>query len=225
MPPYALPANQTQSGIKSRSSKSGTAQNFNELRFEDKKDSEHIYFHAEKDFTRIVENNDVLKVGFDKKDAGDQTIDIYNNRTTTIEQGNEKLQVKVGNRETLVDTGNDTHVVKTGNRETTVTTGNDTHTISTGNREVTVSKGNDTLTVTTGNMTVTVTAGTCKITAGTAIELICGGSSIKMTPSSIAIESPTINIKASGTLNAESPATTVKGTGMLTLQGGVVKIN
>ena len=225
MPPYALPANQTQSGIKSRSSKSGTAQNFNELRFEDKKDSEHIYFHAEKDFTRIVENNDVLKVGFDKKQAGDQTIDIYNNRTTTIEQGNEKLQVKVGNRETLVDTGNDTHVVKTGNRETTVTTGNDTHTISTGNREVTVSKGNDTLTVTTGNMTVTVTAGTCKITAGTAIELICGGSSIKMTPSSIAIESPTINIKASGTLNAESPATTVKGTGMLTLQGGVVKIN
>lgn len=225
MPPYALPANQTQSGIKSRSSKTGTAENFNELRFEDLKDSEHIYFHAEKDFTRIVENNDVLKVGFDKMDAGDQTIDIYNNRTTTIEMGNEKLQVKTGNRETLVDTGNDTHTVKTGNRETTITTGNDTHTISTGNREVTVSKGNDTLTVTTGNMAVSVTAGTCKVTAGTAIELIVGGSSIKITPSSIDIASATINIKASGALTAEGVQSTVKGSAMLTLQGGVVKIN
>ena len=37
MPPYALPANMTQSGIKSRSSKGGTPDNFNEIRFEDKK--------------------------------------------------------------------------------------------------------------------------------------------------------------------------------------------
>ncbi len=33
MPPYGLPANATQSGIKSRSSKGGSADNFNELRF------------------------------------------------------------------------------------------------------------------------------------------------------------------------------------------------
>ena len=37
MPPYELPANQTQSGIKSRSSKAGGSPNFNEIRFEDKK--------------------------------------------------------------------------------------------------------------------------------------------------------------------------------------------
>ncbi|HEX8755740.1 MAG TPA: type VI secretion system tip protein TssI/VgrG, partial [Steroidobacteraceae bacterium] len=39
-PPYSLPDNKTQSGIKSRSSLEGTADNFNELRFEDKKGSE-----------------------------------------------------------------------------------------------------------------------------------------------------------------------------------------
>ena len=39
MPPYALPDNKTQSGIKSRSSLGGTSDNFNELRFEDKKGS------------------------------------------------------------------------------------------------------------------------------------------------------------------------------------------
>ena len=39
MPPYDLPANKTQSGIKTRSSKGGGAANFNEIRFEDKKGS------------------------------------------------------------------------------------------------------------------------------------------------------------------------------------------
>ena len=82
--PYTLPDNKTQSTIKSRSTTGGTDQNFNELRFEDKKDSEEIYFHAEKDFNRVVENNDTLKVGFDKKDKGDQTIEIFNNQTITI---------------------------------------------------------------------------------------------------------------------------------------------
>ena len=35
MPPYELPTNQTQSGIKTRSSKGGSPDNFNEIRFED----------------------------------------------------------------------------------------------------------------------------------------------------------------------------------------------
>ncbi len=40
--PYELPANATQSGTKSRSSKGGTPANFNEIRMEDKKGAEHI---------------------------------------------------------------------------------------------------------------------------------------------------------------------------------------
>src|SRR5262249_53483613 len=80
MPPYKLPDNKTQSGMKTRSTKEGDAKTFNELRFEDKKDKEEVYFHAEKDFNRVVENNDTLKVGFDKKDKGDQTIEIFNSQ-------------------------------------------------------------------------------------------------------------------------------------------------
>lgn len=44
--PYELPANQTQSTIKSDSSKD--AEGFNELRFEDKADEEEIFVHAQK---------------------------------------------------------------------------------------------------------------------------------------------------------------------------------
>src|SRR5207244_1037045 len=82
MPPYTLPDNQTQSGVKTRSSKGGGTEDFNELRFEDKKDSEDIYFHAQKDFHRVVENDDDLKVGHD------QTIEIKNDRTETVKEGN-----------------------------------------------------------------------------------------------------------------------------------------
>src|SRR5690606_24652259 len=47
----------TQSGIKTRSTKGGTPQNYNELRFEDKKGEEQIYVHAEKNYDTMVEND------------------------------------------------------------------------------------------------------------------------------------------------------------------------
>ena len=55
MPPYALPANATVSTVKSNSSKGGKG--FNELRLEDKKGSEKIFMHAEKDFDLRVKND------------------------------------------------------------------------------------------------------------------------------------------------------------------------
>jgi len=53
----------TQSGILTRSTKEGTGENFNQIRFEDMKDSEEIYVHAEKDMLRVVENDDTEDVG------------------------------------------------------------------------------------------------------------------------------------------------------------------
>jgi type VI secretion system secreted protein VgrG len=82
MPPYDLPAEQTKSTVKSRSSKQG--EGFNELRFEDKKGSEEVFMHAERDFLGVVKNDDVLKVGFETADKGDQTIDIKNDQALTI---------------------------------------------------------------------------------------------------------------------------------------------
>jgi type VI secretion system secreted protein VgrG len=82
MPPYELPADQTRSTVKSRSSKGGDG--FNELRFEDKKGSEEVFMHAERDFLRVVKNDDVLKVGFETADKGDQKIDIRNDQSLAI---------------------------------------------------------------------------------------------------------------------------------------------
>ena len=108
MPPYGLPDNQTQSGLMSRSTKNGNNETFNELRFEDKAGEEHIYFHAEKDFERIVENNDKLVVGVDKKDPGDQSIEVHGNRTAEIKTGNDEITVSQGNHSINVKAGQST---------------------------------------------------------------------------------------------------------------------
>ncbi len=55
MPPYALPENKTRSTIKSDSSKGGGG--FNEFRLEDKKGSEQIFVHAEKNQDIRVKND------------------------------------------------------------------------------------------------------------------------------------------------------------------------
>jgi len=98
MPPYALPGEQTKSTIKSNSSKNGAG--FNEIRFEDKKDGEEIFIQAERDFNRVVKNNDTLKVGFGKADKGDQTIGIKNDRS-----------IDVGNNQSTTIKGDETHTV------------------------------------------------------------------------------------------------------------------
>jgi type VI secretion system secreted protein VgrG len=126
-PPYKLPTNKTQSGFKSRSTLDGTDATFNELRFEDKKGEEEVYFHAEKDFNRVVENNDTLKVGFDDKDDGDQTIEIFNNRTLkvgdpTAPDGSQTTEIHKDRTNTL-NTGNDTIQVKMGDRTVNVDLG------------------------------------------------------------------------------------------------------
>jgi type VI secretion system secreted protein VgrG len=93
-PPYELPANRTQTGIKSRSSKEGNTENFNEIRFEDKKGQEEIYLHGEKDWTIVIENdknqivgsNETLSVGNnrDKKVGVNQTETIGSNKTINV---------------------------------------------------------------------------------------------------------------------------------------------
>lgn len=85
-PPYDLPVNMTQSGIKSRSSKTGTPEHYNELRFEDKKGAEQVYLHAEKDQKIEVENDESHSVGHDrKKDVkNDENTSIGKNRTESV---------------------------------------------------------------------------------------------------------------------------------------------
>lgn len=79
-------SSKTQSGIKSRSTKGGTAQNYNEFRFEDKKGGEQVYLHAEKDFDTHVENDQSLTVeaNRNKMVGKNETYEVKENRNKTI---------------------------------------------------------------------------------------------------------------------------------------------
>jgi type VI secretion system secreted protein VgrG len=94
MPPYNLPGNMTQSGIKSRSSKGGSPANYNELRFEDKKGSELITLHAEKDQSIEVEHDEAHWVGHDRTKTidHDETTHVKHDRTETVDN-NETITV------------------------------------------------------------------------------------------------------------------------------------
>ena len=63
MPPYTLPDEKTKSTIKSDSSKGSGG--FNEIRFEDKKGSEQLFFHAEKNQDVRVKNDALTFIGHD----------------------------------------------------------------------------------------------------------------------------------------------------------------
>jgi type VI secretion system secreted protein VgrG len=91
MPPYGLPADKTQSGIKTRSCKAGGPDNFNEIRFEDKKGSEQLFVHAEKDSRFETEHDRSEWVGHDEE------VKVDNDRNRNVGK-NEK--VKIGENQT-----------------------------------------------------------------------------------------------------------------------------
>lgn len=211
MPPYELPGNKTRSGIKSRSTVNASPANFNEIRFEDKKDAEQIYVHAEKDFDRVVENNDTLKVGFEKKDKGDQSIDVFNTQTITVgcPQATDGSQI--------------TTVYK--DRSATIETGNESVRIKMGNRDVTLDMGNDSLTLKMGNQTTKLTLGKSTTDALQSIELKVGQSSIKVDQMGVTIKGMMIKVEGTVQTQVKGLITQVNGDAMLQARGGITMIN
>ena len=117
MPPYELPANATQSGVKSRSSKDGSIDNFNEIRFEDKKGSEEIYIHAELNQKNIVENNTTINIGNDRSITikGDHTENVTHNHEEII--GGDQIINITGDQKVVIE-GDHIENIKCDHKET-----------------------------------------------------------------------------------------------------------
>jgi type VI secretion system secreted protein VgrG len=118
MPPWELPANATQSGILTRSSKGGAYGNANALRFEDKKGAEQVWLHAEKNQDIEVENDETEHVKHDRKKTidNDETVHVHHDRTETVDN-NEKISIGVNRTE---DVGNNESISIGANRTESV---------------------------------------------------------------------------------------------------------
>ncbi|PZU85288.1 MAG: type VI secretion system tip protein VgrG [Chelatococcus sp.] len=89
-PPYDLPDNKTQSGIKSESTDgAGIADCYNEIKFEDLYRNEMLSVRAEKDMSVLVNNVETREIGPNFLGGG------YS-RTTTLKKGDDKLHVEQG---------------------------------------------------------------------------------------------------------------------------------
>ncbi len=102
MPPWALPANKTQSGLYTRSSKGGGYDNANAIRFEDKKGAEQVWIHAEKNQDIEVENDETHWVGHDRTKTidHDETTHVKHDRTETV-GNNETITIGVNRTENV----------------------------------------------------------------------------------------------------------------------------
>ncbi|WLG92975.1 type VI secretion system Vgr family protein [Pseudomonas cucumis] len=227
--PYALPANQTQSGIKTQSSKGGGG--FNELRFEDKKDAEEVFLQAQKDFKINVLNDTNATVGHD------ETLTVQNARTRTVKEGDETVTLEKGKRSVTIQTGSDTLDVKDSR---TVTVGAD-QTHSTGGNYTHKVTGDYSLTV-DGNLTIKVT-GTLTLQSGGSFTIKSGADLAAEASTSISQKAGTSLSNQAGTslenkagttmtndagislTNKGAASQTVDGGGMLTIKGGLVQVN
>lgn len=228
LPPWTLPDNKTQSGVRTKSTLKGGAEDFNELRFEDKKESELISVQAQKDLETLVKNDERRTVKHDR------TTTIKNNEEKTVEEGFEKTTISKGEQIiTVADNNRTLHVEKdhtvtvNGEEKITVTkartvtvkdaqtheiTKDDTTSVQ-GKRSAEITQ-DETIKVKTGNYSLTVDTGNIDIRAK------MGNISIKADLGAIKLEAmQKVEIKVGmNTVTIDPSGVQVKGT-MVKVEG------
>lgn len=229
-----------------------TKNGFNELSFNDKKDEEEIFVHAQKDMNLVIENNvqEVLIEGSKKTVLESQKAPTEN--SLTIKKGKNSVTLNEGDYVVILDKGNQAITLKDGNQ---------TITLSKGNLEIDVTgeisikatkdisietdgelcvKSGKNMTLNSGNKIGLKASSDLKIdcaklsaNAKSTLELIALSFKCN-SKTSAQIDGIAINISAKATLNISASAVaTVKsasmlqlqGTGGVAIQGAMVKLN
>ncbi|MBR0650321.1 type VI secretion system tip protein VgrG [Roseomonas terrae] len=245
-PPFPMPGKKEQGGFSTRSSKKGGTSNANILRFDDTKGSEEFYIQAEKDMNVLVKDNrtETIRDGNDTltvKTGYKHVIIEKGDYNEWIQKGHRNIVVQTGNLGVFVEKGSYNTVVNKGDMSTWVEEGNSALYVKKGDQDVVVDTGNQSATVNKdithvskiGNIAVEAKAGKITLKAAQAIDLICGGSSIKMTPFQIELKSMMIKNDAQMSFEAkaglmskvEGMMTNVEASAMTTVKGGLVLIN
>jgi len=248
MPPYGLPAEMTKSTVKSNSSKGGNG--FNEIRFEDKKGSEQVFIHGEKNLDVRIKNDSFENVGNNRHlvVTQDRFEHIQNNRNETVDNDHKE---KIGNDRNLNVGGKEAKAV-TGSLSLTVT--GDVIEVFKGNHSEQVTsnyylKADNIVIEGMTNVTIKVaqsyiaidstgisigTSGTISLTDSQGLTVQSSAAISLQDSSGLTIESGAaismsdssgLTIKSDAQIQADAPQTTVKGDAMLTLKGGMVMIN
>jgi type VI secretion system secreted protein VgrG len=218
-PPLQLPAEKTKSTLRTNSSLGGGG--FNELRFEDKKDREEIYTHAQKDYNEVVEHDHSTLVHNDQFNTVDknQTEIVHVDQALTVDNNRTKL-VKVNQTSTVL--GNDVTTVQGTRTETVV--GDETTTLLS-NRQVSISS-NDALSV-GGSKSETVAAAYTQTVLG-AHNVAVGAAKAEEVGLIYKIATGvdySVDAGMSITLKTGASSITLKQDGTITIEGVKIEVN
>ncbi len=227
MPPYELPANKAHSGVKSRSTKEGGKENYNEIMFIDDKGNELVRVHAEKDRSITVENDDTESVGHDQTISvgNDQTEDVGKNRTTTIGDNDaltvgKNQDIKIGENQTE-NIGKNMSLSVGGNQSNDISKN---HTESIGeNSSLSVGKNQK---VEVGKDLTETVGG--KYTESVTKEYALDAKSIQVTAKdeiTIKVGKASISMKKNGDITISGGKINIKGSGNVTVKGSQIKEN
>ena len=213
--PYALPTEQTKSTIKSNSSKGGGGSN--EIRFEDKKDAEELFIHAQKDMTTRVEHVLMEAVKSSRQAfvmAGDATLDEQVQEALTVE-GSRKVTIKGADKaETHTNEGTFSHTVA---KTFELTVNGDSLNITAAGA-ITIKGKSITLQTTGGDLQLT-SAANLSAEASRALTNTAGTSLTNKANQSLT------NDGGMSLTNKASSTQEVDGGTLLTMKGAIVKIN
>jgi type VI secretion system secreted protein VgrG len=180
--PYTLPDEQTKSTFKSMSSKGGGG--FNEIRIEDKKGSEQIFMHAEKNRDTRVKNNEYKNIEKDLHLVVEQDHfeHMKNDHHITVDRD---LMEKIGRDHHLNIIGK--QAIKVGDSHTLQVTGAVTEVFSQSHSEDT-------------KASIYLKAGaTIVIEAAAGITLKCGSNSVVVDPTGVTVTGSLVTIAGSMT--------------------------
>jgi type VI secretion system secreted protein VgrG len=241
MPPYTLTDHKTQSGIKTRSTKGGTENNFNEIRFEDLKGKEELHLQAEKDMSTLVKHDQSTTVHVDRSVSvgRNHTVTVSGTQTTTVTKKetqtyNAEREMKVALTNLDEITGAHTGTYHAGRTETvekgdtltvvgsdkTVTVHGEYNTLADtqykvveGETNILFMKGKD-IVVNNGKCEISLSAGDATVVAPDSLTLQCGSASITLKKDgSIEINgAQKVNLSGGGsTVGLEQAGATMKG--------------
>ena len=213
--PWTLPGGRTVSGFKGLSSPKG--QGGNEISFDDQKDEERLYFHAQKLLEILAEDQRRVTV---KGEGGDSLTLEKGGQTVLIKKGGLTLTLDEGDRSVELKKGGDSLKVK-GDRTVTVDGEESRHTKK--NLELKVD-GNYTVTI-KGDLTIKAknikleSDQTLNLKSGTELALKAGTALKAQSGAGTEVKAGA-TFKISGSAQGE-----INGGGLLNIKGGLVKIN
>ncbi|HEX4917260.1 MAG TPA: type VI secretion system tip protein TssI/VgrG [Limnobacter sp.] len=213
--PYPLPDHKTVSGWRTRSSEQGAASNFNELRFEDKKGNEYVWFQAEKDYFGLIKNQSREEIGDDAHRLIHGNLfeeirkDISHKVLGMVQAQIDKALHLTVNDDTLTHIKGLLSLINQGG----VTLSTDGQLSITSQQSADI-KSSGNLNLSTSSSGNVKAGASLKLSAGSSLTLAVGGSSISISSAGIVLSGPAISVAGGGGASAAdsaSPASPEQG--------------